>query len=129
MLRLAMVGIVMYAAVVPAKVMPRAVTLKGWFSDKGCAASKIASGDITPNGTICVKKCLDEGATPVFIDQKAGRLYDVTGYAAVKDDVGYYLEVDATVDDKAKTITIHSTTRLGDVIQMCGRKKPGAGKG
>ena len=129
MMRLAMVGVVMFASVMPASFAPRAVTLKGWFSDKGCAASKIASGDITPNGTVCVKKCLDEGASPVFIDQKAGRMYEVAGYAAVKDDVGYYVEVDATVDEKAKTITIHSTTRLGDVIQMCGRKKPAGGKG
>jgi hypothetical protein len=124
MLRLATVGIVLYAAVVPANFVPRSVTVKGWFSDKGCAAAKITSGDITPNGTTCVKKCLDDGATPVFIDQKAGRMYEVAGYPAVKDDVGYYLEVDATVDENTKTITIHSTKRIGDVIQMCGRKKP-----
>ena len=126
MVRSAIVGVVMYASVLPGALAPRAVTLNGWFSDKGCAASKVASGDITPNGTICVKKCLDEGAIPVFVDQKAGRMYDVTGYAGVKDDVGFYLEVDATVDETAKTITIHSTKRLGDVIQMCGRKKPSA---
>lgn len=128
MLRSLMVGFVLYAAVVPASPAPRAVTLKGWFSDKGCAAGKIASGNVTPNGTACVKKCLDEGAPPVFVDQKAGRMYDVIGYEAVKDDVGFYLEVDATVDESAKTITIRSTKRLGDVIQMCGRKVP-SGKG
>ncbi len=128
MLRFAIVGVVMYGAMLPAGLAPRAVTLNGWFSDKGCAASKIASRDITPNGTICVKKCLDDGATPVFVDQKAGRMYDVVGYAEVKDDVGFYLEVDATVDENAKTITIRSAKRLGDVIQMCGRKKPPAGK-
>src|SRR5687768_9550780 len=84
--------LVLWASMVPAVSSPRAVTLNGWFSDKGCAATKIKSGDITPNGTICVKKCLDEGATPVFVDQKAGAMYDVTGSsAAVKDDVGYYL--------------------------------------
>lgn len=126
MLRVVFVGVVMYASVVPGILAPRAVTLKGWFSDKGCAAAKIASGDITPNGTTCVKKCLDDGAAAVFVDQKAGRMYEVVDYAAVKDDVGFYLEVDATVDETAKTITIRSTKRLGDVIQMCGRKKPPA---
>lgn len=129
MLRAVMAGIVVYGAMLPAGLAPQAVTLNGWFSDKGCAAAKIASGDITPNGTICVKKCLDDGAPPVFVDQKAGRMYDVVGYTAVKDDVGFYLEVEATVDEKARTITIRSTKRLGDVIQMCGRKKPSAGKG
>jgi hypothetical protein len=123
-----MLGVTMYAAVLPAGLAPRAVTLNGWFSDKGCAAAKIASGDIAPNGTICVRKCLDDGATAVFVDQKAGRMYEVTGYSGVKEDVGFYLEVDATVDETAETISIRSTKRLRDVIQMCGRKKPSGGK-
>jgi hypothetical protein len=98
------------------------VTLSGWFSDKGCAESKLASDDITPNGTICVKKCLEEGAVAVFIDPKARAMYDVKEPATVIDDVGYYLEVEAAVDAKAKTIAIRSVKRLGDVVQMCGRK-------
>lgn len=110
-------------SMLPASRAPRAAGYQGWFSDKGCAAAKIKSGDITPNGTACVKKCLEDGATPVFVDQKAGRMYAVVNYASLREDVGYYLEVDGTVDEKAETITIRSTKRLGDVIQMCGRKK------
>src|SRR5919109_209741 len=53
------------------------VTWTGWFSDKGCAASKIKSGNISPNGTECVKKCLTNGETPVFISEQAKAMYDV----------------------------------------------------
>jgi hypothetical protein len=100
-----------------------AVTLHGWFSDKLCAPAKIKAEAITPNGTTCVKKCLDDGATPVFVDPKARAMYDVTNHPSVKDDVGYYLELTGVVDEKAKSISVQSVKRLGDVVQMCGRKK------
>ena len=99
------------------------VTWNGWFSDKGCAESKVkGEEEMTPNGTACVKKCLDEGATPVFVDPKTRTLYDVKDHASVKEDVGYYLELTGVVDESAKTISVRSVKRLGDVIQMCGRK-------
>jgi hypothetical protein len=53
------------------------------------------------------------------------KIYDypgmITDHAAVKDDVGYYLELTGVVDEKAKTISVRSVKRLGDVIQMCAR--------
>lgn len=98
------------------------VTVNGWFSDKGCAESKMNDADITPNGTVCVKKCLDEGAVPVFVDPKAKAMYDVKDHPSVKDDVGFYLELTGVIDENAKTISVASVKRLGDVIQMCGRK-------
>ena len=95
----------------------------GWISDKGCATAKLNDETITPNGTDCVKKCLDDGATAVFVDPKARVLYEVRNLPDVKGEVGYYLEVTGEVDEKAQTISIASVKRLGDVIQMCGRKK------
>lgn len=99
--------------------------MNGWFSDKGCAAAKIASADITPNGTTCVKKSPDDGAAAVFVDQKAGRMYEVVGYAAVKDDVGFYLEVDATLDETAKTITIRDSRPLIGMTATTAPAAPG----
>jgi len=98
-----------------------AVTLNGWFSDKQCAPAKLKSEEVTPNGTVCVKKCLDEGATPVFVNPKTRAMYDVKDHPSVKDDVGYYLEVTGIVDEDAKTISVRSVKRLGEVIQMCAR--------
>ena len=107
------------AAVRPAE---NVVKLNGWFSDEGCAAAKLKADDVTPNGTICVKKCLDEGAVAVFVNPKARAMYRVIEQASVKEDVGYYLELTGVVDEKAQTISVRSVKRLGDVIQMCGRK-------
>jgi hypothetical protein len=98
-----------------------AMTLNGWFSDKQCAPAKLKSEDVTPNGTVCVKKCLDEGAAPVFVNPKTRAMYDVKDHPSVKDDVGYYLEVTGVVDEEAKTISVSSVKRLGDVVQMCAR--------
>jgi len=97
----------------------------GWFSDSQCAAAKVKSDEIMPNGTACVKKCLDEGSTAVFVDPQAREMYEVKDYANVKDDVGFYLEVTGVRDEKGKTISVQSVKRLGDVVQMCGlpRKK------
>jgi hypothetical protein len=99
-----------------------AVTLKGWFSDKGCAAAKIKADEVTPNGTACVKKCLEDGAQAVFVDPQKREMYDVRNAAVVNDNVGYYLEVVASVDEQAHAIEIQSVKRLGEVVQMCGRK-------
>jgi hypothetical protein len=110
-----------FAVVPPSVRSENVVTLNGWFSDKDCAAAKMQGETITPNGTACVKKCLDGGATPVFVDPKGREMYEVKEHAALKDDVGYYLELTGVVDAKAKTIEVRSVKRLGDVVQMCAR--------
>ena len=107
------------AAVRPAESV---VTLNGWFSDEGCAAAKLRADEVTPNGTTCVKKCLDEGAVAVFVNPRTRSMYRVTDHTSVRDDVGYYLALTGVVDEKAKTISVRSVKRLGDVIQMCGRR-------
>jgi hypothetical protein len=97
------------------------VTWTGWFSDAQCAEAKLKAEKVTPNGTVCVKKCLDEGASPVFVNPETRAMYDVKNHSSVRDDVGYYLELKGVVDEKAKTIFVRSVKRLGDVIQMCAR--------
>jgi hypothetical protein len=99
------------------------VTWTGWFSDLGCASSRVSRGDIGPNGTECVKRCIDEGATPVFISEQAKALFEVRDYPDVKDDVGYHVEVTGRVDETAKTISVTSVKRLSKVVQMCARPK------
>jgi hypothetical protein len=99
------------------------VTWTGWFSDLGCAAPRVSRGDIGPNNTECVKRCIDDGATPVFISEQAKALFEVRAYPGLKDEVGYYVEVTGTVDEAAKTIAIESVKRLSKVAQMCARPK------
>lgn len=100
---------------------PKTTTSTGWFSDKGCAAPKVARGQIGPNNPDCVKRCLDEGAVPVFISEQAKAMFDVKDYATVKDDVGYRVEVTGIVDEDAKTITVKSVKRLEAVPVTCAR--------
>jgi hypothetical protein len=101
----------------------REVTWTGWFSDKGCA--RVKDGEVAPNGTACVKKCLGEGAKPVFLSEQAKAIFDVRDYGAVVNDVGYRIEITGTVDDEAKTLAVKSVKRLSDVVSMCAlpRKK------
>lgn len=100
---------------------PKTTTSSGWFSDKGCAAPKVARGQIGPNNPDCVKRCLDEGAVPVFISEQAKAMFDVKDYATVKDDVGYRVEITGIVDEEAKTITVKSVKRLEAVPVTCAR--------
>jgi hypothetical protein len=97
------------------------VMVTGWFADEGCAAAKLKADEITPNGTACVKKCLEDGAAAVFVDPKARAMYQVKDYPTVKNDVGYYLEVKGVLDANARTISVRSVKHLGDVVQMCAR--------
>jgi hypothetical protein len=99
------------------------VTLKGWLSDKGCAQSKIKAEDVTPNGTTCVKQCLETGATPVFVHPETRTLYELKDYPTFNDDVGYHLELTGVVDAETKTITVRSVKRVREVVNVCALPK------
>jgi hypothetical protein len=98
-------------------------TWTGWFSDMGCASPRVARGLIGPSNPDCVKRCLDEGATPVFVSEQAKALFEVKDYPSVKDDVGYHVELTGTVDAEAKTIAVQTVKRLSYVGSLCARPK------
>ena len=102
-----------------------AVTLKGWLSDRGCAQAKVKAEEVTPNGTVCVKKCLENGSEAVFVHPESRTLYALSDYPALNDDVGYHLELSGVVDEKAKTISVRSIKRLDAIVNVCAlpRKK------
>src|SRR5262245_42321969 len=93
-------------------------TWTGWFSDKQCARVR-PDEEPRPNGTSCVKKCLDEGSPAVFISEQAKAVYEVRDYASAKDYVGYRIEITGDVDEQAKTISVKSVKRLSEVTAMC----------
>ena len=52
-------------------------------------------------------------------------MFTVKDYAGVIDDLGYHVEIEAKVDDAAKTISIVKVTRHEYQGASCGRtKKP-----
>ena len=100
-----------------------AVTLKGWLSDRGCAQAKVKAEEVTPNGTTCVKKCLDDGAEAVFVHPDSRTLYALKDYPTLKEDVGYHLELSGVVDEKAKTVSVRSVKRLEEIVNVCALPK------
>ena len=114
------VGLLIFASAI---VGGDTVTMKGWLSDQGCAQAKVKAEEVTPNGTVCVKKCLDEGATPVFVNPKAKALYELKNYPTLREDVGYYLELTGVVDEKTKTISVSRVKRLDEIVNVCALPK------
>lgn len=108
---------------------PAVKTWTGWFSDLQCAKPRVERGDIGPNNPDCVKRCLKDGATPVFISEQAKALFEVKDYPSVAADVGYHIELTGTLDESGKAISVRSVKRLKYVGALCalprkaGRKK------
>src|SRR5437764_465248 len=82
----------------------KTVTWTGWFSDADCAASRAKAGIIGATNPDCAKQCIEKGIAPVFLSEQAKAMFTVKGYAGVIDDLGYHVEVQARVDEAAKTI-------------------------
>jgi hypothetical protein len=125
-LRQTMLAALLFASVLDAaSAVPNSetVTWTGWFSDKRCATQRVERGEIGPNNPECVKRCLDEGVAPVFISEQARALYEVTGYPAVADDLGYHIELTGTVDESARRIAVERVTRLEYVGSQCALPK------
>jgi hypothetical protein len=102
----------------------KTATLTGWFSDEGCAKGRVAQGLIAPTNPDCAKKCLDKGAQVVFISEQGKEMLKVTGYAGIKDNIGYHLEITGALDAAAKSISVESVKRIGEYQgPSCARPK------
>lgn len=120
-------GLLLGLIAVPQLSETKTAVWTGWFSDKQCARIR-ANEAPRPNGTVCVKKCLDEGSPAVFISEQARAIYDVRDYEAVKDNIGYYVRIRGDVDETAKTVSIQSVERISEVTAMCLLPKRGEKK-
>src|SRR2546423_407549 len=88
------------------------VKLTGWFSCEKCTAARVAKGDIRPSNPVCAKECIEKDSEAVFLSEQGKESLKVRNYAAVKDDLGFHVEVTGVVDAKAKTISIESVKQL-----------------
>ena len=84
--------------------------VSGYISDSNCGAKHNASA---PNAA-CVKKCIDGGAKPVFVDDAKKQVYTIDDPDAVKGHDGHHVSVVATVNDTDKTIHIDKVSMLPD---------------
>jgi len=76
--------------------------LNGWISDSMCAAKHAGSG------AACVKKCIDGGMQPVFVDEDKKAVWKIDNPDAVKNFYGDHVTVSATADTEKKSVHIDS---------------------
>jgi hypothetical protein len=77
-------------------------TSTGWISDSMCGAKHTATG------AACVKKCIEGGMKPVFVDSKK-QVWSIDNPDAVKSDFyGAKVTVTASEDAGSKSMHIES---------------------
>jgi hypothetical protein len=74
-------------------------TQTGWISDSMCGAKHMGSG------ADCVKKCIQGGMKPVFVDSEK-QVWSIDNPDAVKDYYGAHVTVTATEDAVNKSMHI-----------------------
>lgn len=79
-----------------------AAKINGWVSDSMCGAKHAGSG------AACVKKCIEGGMAPVFVDEAKKTVWKIDNPDAVKSFYGDHVTVSATTNADAKTVHIDS---------------------
>jgi hypothetical protein len=87
-----------------------AAKIPGYIADSKCGATHNSS---SPNAS-CVKKCIDGGAKPVFVDDAKKEVYTIDDPDVVKDHYGHHVAVIGKVDEDGKTIHIATVSMLAD---------------
>lgn len=78
--------------------------ISGWISDSMCGAKHAGTG------AACVKKCVEGGMKPVFVDEAKKEVWSIDNPDAVKGFYGDHVTVTATADDGAKSVHIEAIT-------------------
>lgn len=79
-------------------------SINGWISDSMCGAKHAGSG------SECVKKCIEGGQAPVFVDEAKKQVWTIDNPDAVKSFYGDHVTVQATTDTDKKSVHIDSIT-------------------
>jgi hypothetical protein len=74
--------------------------INGYISDSMCGAKHAGTG------AACVKKCIEGGMKPVFVDDAKKSVWTIDNPDAVKDFYGDHVTVTATADDATKSVHI-----------------------
>ena len=87
--------------------------VSGYVGDSMCGAKHNSSA---PDAA-CVKKCIDGGAKPVFVDDAKKEVYTIDDPDSVKGHEGHHVSVVAKVNDTDKTIHISKVSMLAQGTQ------------
>ena len=91
----------LFALAVVAAQAAGSTTSTGWISDSMCGAKH------TTTGAACVKKCIEGGMKPVFVDPDK-QVWAIDNPDAVKAFYGAHVTVTATEDPSHKSMHIDS---------------------
>ena len=89
------------SATVLAASIASAASMVGWISDASCGASN-ASG--SAEARECAKRCIKDGASPVFVSEADKKVYKLAGKANAKDHLDHKVQISG--DIKGDTITV-----------------------
>jgi hypothetical protein len=78
--------------------------ITGWISDSMCGAKHAGSG------ADCVKKCIEGGMKPVFVDDAKKQVWSIDNPDSVKSYYGDHVAVSATADASNMSVHIDSVT-------------------
>jgi hypothetical protein len=79
--------------------------INGWISDSMCGAKHAGEG------AACVKKCIDGGMTPVFVDEEKKAVWTIDNPDAVKAFYGEHVTVTATADADKKSVHVDAIAK------------------
>jgi hypothetical protein len=80
--------------------------INGWISDSMCGAKHAGSG------AACVKKCINGGMSPVFVDEAKKEVWTIDNPDAVKAFYGDHVTLTATADADKKSVHIDAIAEL-----------------
>lgn len=101
MKRVSIVVVAAFALTALAAKAADSARISGWISDSMCGAKHVGSG------SECVKKCIQGGMKPVFVDESK-HVWAIDNPDAVKNYYGDKVTVTAKTDDSAKSVHIDS---------------------
>jgi hypothetical protein len=83
-----------------------AKSMSGWVSDSSCGAQHAGTGGS------CVKKCVEGGAKPVFVDDAEKNVWSIDNPDSVSGHLGQHVTVAGTADPTGKSVHIAKVTVL-----------------
>jgi hypothetical protein len=89
-------------ALTPLSALAADSTINGWISDAMCGAKHAGSG------SACVKKCIQGGEAPVFVDEAKKEVWTIDNPDTVKAFYGDHVTVTASANADKKTVHIDS---------------------
>lgn len=89
------------SATVLAASIASAGSMVGWISDASCGAS---NGSGSAEARECAKKCIKDGAAPVFVSEADKKVYKLAGKSDATQHMDHKVQISGDV--KGDTITV-----------------------